>query len=78
MKDIIGGTVVALPVINEITDQGVITALDLELVSWLGLTYGAWFKIGMGVALALLIIERALSIRNKLVNRRNSDGNIPN
>ena len=66
MKDIVGGSILAVPVVNEITDQGVITALQLEDAILLGMTYGAWFKIGMGVALLLLIVERSLSIRNKL------------
>lgn len=72
MKDVLGGTIVAVPAINEVTDQGIITALHLEHTVMLGLTYGAWFKLGMGVALALLIVERAVSIRNKL-NRRKDD-----
>ena len=66
MKDILGGTIVAVPAINEVTNQGIITAFELEQAIILGLTYGAWFKIGMGIALTLLIVERALSIRNKL------------
>lgn len=74
MKDAVGSVVIAVPVVNEVTDQGVITALDLEHAAWLGMTYGAWFKIGMGVALVLLIIERSVSIRNKLRQTRKSDG----
>ena len=70
MKDAIGSTVVAVPVVNEVTNQGIITALDLEQSIWLGVTYGAWFKIGMGVALVLLIIERGLSILGKWKNRK--------
>jgi len=62
MKDVVGSAVVALPILNEVTDQGIITALELENSIWFGLTYGAWFKIGMGVALVLLIVERGLSI----------------
>ena len=62
MKDLVGSAVVGVPVINEITNQGIITALELEQSIWLGMTYGAWFKIGMGVALVLLIVERGLSI----------------
>ena len=62
MKDVVGSAVVALPILNEVTDQGIITALELEHSIWFGLTYGAWFKIGMGVALVLLIVERGLSI----------------
>ena len=73
MKDILGGTIVAVPAINEVTNQGIITAFELEQAVILGLTYGAWFKIGMGIALTLLIVERALSIRNKLSNTRKED-----
>lgn len=65
MKDLVGSTVIGVPVINEVTNQGIITALALEQSIWLGVTYGAWFKIGMGVALVLLIVERGLSIWSK-------------
>ena len=65
MKDLIGSAVVGIPVVNEVTNQGIITALELEQSIWLGVTYGAWFKIGMGVALVLLIVERGLSIWSK-------------
>lgn len=74
VKDIVGGIVITVPVVNEATDQGVITALQLEHAVWLGMTYGAWFKIGMGVALALLIVERSVSIRNKIRQTRRNDG----
>lgn len=70
MKDVLGGIVVAVPAINEVTDQGIITAFELEQVVMLGLTYGAWFKIGMGIALVLLIVERGVSIANKLKRRK--------
>lgn len=66
MKDVVGSAIVAVPVVNEVTDQGIINALALEHSVWLGLTYGAWFKIGMGIALVLLIVERGLSIYSKL------------
>jgi hypothetical protein len=65
MKDVVGSAVVGVPVVNEMTNQGIITALELEQSIWLGLTYGAWFKLGMGVALVLLIVERGLSIWSK-------------
>lgn len=65
MKDILGSAVVGVPVVNEVTNQGIITALELEQSIWLGVTYGAWFKIGMGVALVLLIVERGLSVWDK-------------
>ena len=73
MKDIVGGSIIAVPVVNEVTNQGVITALQLEDAIAFGMTYGAWFKIGMGVALVLLIVERSLSIRNKLRRVRRTD-----
>lgn len=61
MKD---ATVIGLPVINAATGDGIITVLELEELVFLGMTYGAWFKIGMGVALLLLIVERILKVRN--------------
>ena len=66
MRDVIAKAIVAIPVVNEVTEQGIITALDLESFAIMGLTYGAWFKIGMGVALVLLVVERVVSIRNKI------------
>lgn len=66
MKDLAGAATVSVPVVNEVTNDGIITALQLEDVVVLGMTWGAWFKVGMLVALALLIVERALSIKNKL------------
>jgi len=70
MRDILAGSVVALPIINEVTKDGIVTALDLESFIWLGLTYGAWFKIGMSIALTLLIIERAVSIFIKIKKQK--------
>lgn len=61
-KYLTGGTVLGVPAVNELTNQGIVNALALEEFVWLGLTYGAWFKIGMGVALLLLIVERSLAI----------------
>ena len=69
MRDTVGATVLSLPVLNEVTDDGIITALRLEETVLIGMTYGAWFKIGMLVALVLLIVERALSIKNKIKGR---------
>ncbi|CAM0011258.1 hypothetical protein VPHK436_0060 [Vibrio phage K436] len=62
MKEGASVVTVALPVLNEVTQDGVVTALRLEETVIMGLTWGAWFKIGMFIALVLLIIERALSI----------------
>jgi len=70
MKDILGTATIGVPVVNEITDQGIITALNLESIVVLGLTYGAWFKIGMGVALILLIVERGLTIWGALKKKK--------
>ena len=66
MNDVTTTVVVGVPVVNEVTNNGIITALQLEELAVLGMTYGAWFKIGMFVALGLLVIERGLSIWNKL------------
>ena len=66
MRDIAATTVIGVPTVNELTNQGIITSLELEKFVWLGMTYGAWFKIGMGVALALLVVERCLSIWSKI------------
>jgi len=63
MKDVIATTVVSIPIVNEITDDGILTALELENMVLLGLTYGAWFKVGMMVALILLILERSMTVR---------------
>ena len=69
MRDTVGAITLSLPVLNKVTDDGVITALRLEETVILGMTYGAWFKVGMLVALVLLIAERALSITNKIRRR---------
>lgn len=67
MKDVAALVTIAVPTVNTITGDGVITALSLEEAVFLGMTYGAWFKLGMGIALVLLIIERTVSIRRKLI-----------
>lgn len=69
MKDTVGSAIVAIPVVNELTNQGIITALQLEKSVWFGMTYGAWFKLGMALALLLLIVERGLSIYSKFKNK---------
>lgn len=63
MKEVVAAVAVVTPVVNEVSDNGVITALDLENYAMLGMTWGAWFKIGMLIALILLICERACTIR---------------
>ncbi len=64
-NNVVGKVVVGLPIVNEATNDGIITALDLDLLVFLGMTWGAWLKVGMFIALLLLIIERSLSIYNK-------------
>lgn len=66
LKSAITSATVTLPVVNEVSNNGVITALKLEETIMLGMTYGAWFKLGMGLALILLLVERVLSIRQKV------------
>ena len=73
VRDTIGAIVVSVPVVNKVTNNGIISALELEQVVVFGMTWGAWFQVGMGIALTLLIVERALSIRNKLNNTRKED-----
>lgn len=66
MREVVSATTIGVPVVNEITDNGIITAFQLEQTIVFGMTWGAWFKVGMLVALVLLIVERVLSIRSKL------------
>lgn len=70
VKDVVGTVAIGVPVLNTVTEDGIITALQLEEAVILGMTWGAWFKVGMFVALALLITERGLSIRDKLRKRK--------
>ena len=70
-KEILAPVVVGLPILNEVTSDGVITALRLEEAVLLGMTWGAWFKIGMGIALLMLIMERGLSVADKIRKRFN-------
>lgn len=66
MKTVVAVSTVGVPIVNEVTNDGVITALDLENVVVAGMTYGAWFKTFMLVALVLLVVERSISIYKKL------------
>lgn len=78
IKEVLGGVTIGVPLVDEITDGGVVTALSLEKSVWLGMTYGAWFKLGLGVALVLLIIERSTTIYRNIKwskqNASNRDG----
>lgn len=66
VRELAAAVTVALPVVNLATDDGVITALDLESAAIMGMTWGAWFKVGMAIALSLLIIERVVTISDKI------------
>lgn len=63
-------TLVGSIIANEASDDYVITLMELENTIWWGLTFGAWFKVGMALALFLLVIERIVNIYNK-VRRKN-------
>ena len=69
MRDLLAKAIITIPIVNEFTDQGIITALKLEQSVLFGLTFGAWFKVGMIVALGLLIIERITTIYFNIKNR---------
>ena len=65
----VGSIVVGVPVVNEATNDGIITALELDQLVFMGMTWGAWFKVGMFIALLLLILERVLSVRMKMKDK---------
>lgn len=73
-KEIVGGVTIGVPLVDEVTNGGVITALSLEQSVWLGMTYGAWFKLGLGIALVLLIVERSTSIYHNIKWRNKEHG----
>ena len=56
------GAVLSVPVVNELTDNAVITALSLEDIVFMGLTYGAWFKVAMFLSVFLLVILNASKV----------------
>ena len=49
------GTIVGVPVANQITNDGIITALELESLVFLGMTGGAWLQLAMFISLLLVI-----------------------
>lgn len=64
---------VGVPFVNEVTNNGIITAADLESSVWFGMTYGAWFKLALGFALFLLILQRIISLWKDIRTKGESD-----
>lgn len=64
------GSVVAVPVTNQITDNGIITALSLENYIMFGMTFGAIFQILMLVSVFLIVLlnlGKLIGEANKLI-----------
>ncbi len=55
--------VISVPVGNAVTENSIINALDLETMVFLGMTYGAWFKIVALVSIILVIVVNVQTIR---------------
>ena len=66
------GTVVSIPVANEITNNGIITALALEDMVMFGLTYGAWFKLAMFISVILIILVNLSKVAKEAVKCYNN------
>jgi hypothetical protein len=47
---------IGVPVSNEVTNDGIITALALENFVWMGMTYGAWFKVISMISIIIVIL----------------------
>ncbi|QYW06105.1 transmembrane helix containing protein [Shewanella phage vB_SspS_KASIA] len=63
-------SVVAVPVTNQITDNGIITALSLENYVMFGMTFGAIFQILMLVSVFLIVLlnlGKLIGEANKLI-----------
>lgn len=63
ISDALKAVIVGVPIVNEVTGDTVITALALDNMAWLGITFGAWMKILIAIALVLLLVERVVTIR---------------
>lgn len=61
------GTIVGIPVADTITNNGIITALGLEEMVWMGFTYGALFKIAMFFSLVVIIVLNLTKVVKELV-----------
>lgn len=63
-------SVVAVPVTNQITDNGIITALSLENYVMFGMTFGAIFQILMLISVFLIVLlnlGKLIGEANKLI-----------
>ncbi len=65
---LVQGTAVGIPVADTITNNGIITALGLEEMVWMGLTYGAWFKIAMLISVILIILVNLAKVAKEVAN----------
>ncbi len=59
--------VLSVPVGNEMTNDGIINAFDLESMVLLGMTYGAWFKLVCLVSVILVIVVNLQTIRRNWI-----------
>jgi len=57
---------VGIPVSNEVTNDGIITTLELEQMVFAGMTYGAWFKIIAGISILSVIAVNVIKIVSTL------------
>lgn len=73
ISDAFKAVIVGVPLVNEVTDDTVITALQLDNMAWLGVTFGAWMKILLAVALVLLLVERVTTIRKNWRDARSNE-----
>lgn len=73
ISDAFKAAIVGVPLVNEVTDDTVITALQLDNMAWLGVTFGAWMKILLAVALVLLLVERVTTIRKNWRDARSNE-----
>ncbi len=58
---------------NEVTDDGVITALELEQMVLAGISYGAWFKIIAAISVVSVILVNLIKIVKTFRNKDNKD-----
>ncbi len=67
MKEPLAYTAVGTALVNEVSGNKIVTVETLENLIFLGMTWGVWFKLVLGLSLVLLVVERIWSIRLKHV-----------